>query len=157
MRPSARLKSGVVGIGCTPAPRELGAGVDGEHAGHRTRRVGIDRDDARVRVRRALEGEDRLALLGRVVDEAAAADQERPVLDARDRAAAAEARRGVGDCAHVETFVLRTADIRLGSGSAAHAIAAHMSLSRSAVQMRGSAWPVASSYARETSNGMQCS
>ena len=91
--------------------------------------VGVDSDDARVRVRRALEGDDRLAGLGDVVDEAAAAGEERGVLDAMDRAAAAEARGrvvAVGACA-------------------AHPSDAHIALSRSAVQMRGSRCSVASS------------
>ena len=107
---------------------QLGAGVDGEHARHRPRRVGVDGDDARVRVRRALEGDDRLAGLGDVVDEAAAAGEQRAVLDAMDRAAAAEARGRV-----------------VGGACFAHPSDAHIALSRSAVQMRGSRCSVASS------------
>ena len=121
--------------------RELGAGVDGENARHGASGVGVDRDDARVRMRRTLEGDDRLARLGDVVDEAAAPGEERGVLDAMDGTAAAEAGRRV-----VER-----------SACAAHPSDAHIALSRSAVQMRGSRCSVASSKARETSNGMQCS
>ena len=53
-----------------------------EHAGHRPRRVGVDRDDARMRIRRAQEGDRRRAGAGDVVGEAAAAGEQRVVLDA---------------------------------------------------------------------------
>ena len=112
-----------------PGGGQLGAGVDRENARHGARRLGVDGDDARVRVRRALEGDDRLAGLGDVVDEAAAAGEERAVLDAMDRAAAAEARG-------------RVVDVGVG---AAHPSDAHIAWSRSAVQMRGSRCSVASS------------
>jgi hypothetical protein len=132
---AARRRDGLLAVGAAEVGRgrhrldagggEFGAGEDREHARHRPRRAGIDRDDPRVRVRRALEGDDRLARLGRVVDKAAAAGEERGILEAMNRAPAAEARRSVLD--------------------SAHASAAHICWSRSAVQMRGSRWPVASS------------
>ena len=104
---AARRRDGRAAVGAPEVGRrrhrldagggQLGAGVDGEDARHRARRLGVDRDDARVRMRRALEGDDRLAGLGDVVDEAAAAGEQRRVLDAMDGAAAAEARGGVVD------------------------------------------------------------
>ena len=61
---------------------EVGAGDDRDHAGQRGGGARVDRGDRRVRVRRAQEHDDRLAGRGDVVGEAAAAGEERVVLDA---------------------------------------------------------------------------
>ena len=79
--------------------RQLGAGEDAEHPRHGARGGHVDADDARMRVRRAQEGDHRLAGHGDVVGEPAAALEQGAVLDSRHGAAAAETRYGVG-CIH---------------------------------------------------------
>jgi len=69
---------------------QLLAGIDGENAGRRRRGRGIQRRDARTRVRRAHEHRVRQAGEGQIVEIAAAAGQQAPVFPPRQRAAAAE-------------------------------------------------------------------
>ena len=79
--------------------QRVGAGEHGEHAGERERLRGVDRDDARVRVRRAQHGGPGLAGEVDVVAEAAAAGEQARVLLARDRLA--DACVGVERAGHV--------------------------------------------------------
>ncbi len=73
---------------------ELGAGVDREHARHGARRSDVDGDDAGVRVRRAQEGDHRLARGRHVVGEAPeAAQQRRDPRSARRRGRCRSGRR----------------------------------------------------------------
>ena len=70
---------------------EVGAGVDGDDARHRDGGAGVDRADAGVRVRRAQHHEVQVAGERHVVDVPAGAGDERGVLDAAHRVAAAVA------------------------------------------------------------------
>ena len=88
------LEAGAGRDGLHARRHQLRAGVDREHAGHRARCIGIDRNDPRVRIRRALERDVALAVDGDVVDEQALAGEQRRVLDPLDRAAAAETAGG---------------------------------------------------------------
>ena len=81
--------------------REVGAGDHRGHARHRRRRRGVDGDDPRVRVQRAHEHDRELAIHHDVVGVAPAAGEQRVVLDATHRAAAAVAgRSGIGLLGH---------------------------------------------------------
>ena len=83
--PSARLKSADSGIGLTPAPTRSAPVKTATTPGIAGGRGRVDRDDARVRVRRAQESNMRLRRAAHVVGEAAVAGQQRVVLDAVDR------------------------------------------------------------------------
>jgi hypothetical protein len=86
----------------------VAAGQHREHAGQGERGGGIDRADARVRVRRAHEGGVDLAGQGDVVAEAPAAGDQARILLARERLAEApgyRARAGREE-AHGRTVIL---------------------------------------------------
>jgi hypothetical protein len=70
---------------------QVGAGVDGDDARHRDGGAAVDRADAGVRVRRAQHHEVQVAGERHVVDVPAGAGDERGVLDAAHRVAAAVA------------------------------------------------------------------
>lgn len=69
------------GYAADPCRLHVGGGENGKHARDAARRLGVDRDDARTRMRRTHETAERLVVEARVGDEAAAAAQQRVVLD----------------------------------------------------------------------------
>ena len=69
---------------------EIGAGEDGDDAGHRQRLSGIDGDDPRMGVGRAQEAEEGLRGQRHIVGELASAHQQPAILDPRHGPAAAE-------------------------------------------------------------------
>ena len=88
-----------------PRVLEVGAGVDGDDAGHGGRGRGVDRGDAGVGVRAAGEGEVERARDGEVVGEAGFAREERRVLPAQEPLADDPGRRVFGH-GHVWTLSL---------------------------------------------------
>ena len=79
----ARLRQRVVADGAEAVGGAIGAGEDAEHAGHRQRRRLVDRNDARVRVRRAHHRRVRLTGKTEIVGEAALPGDEPRVFVAR--------------------------------------------------------------------------
>ena len=79
----ARFGQRIVRDGAEFVGRAIGAGVDAEHAGQLERRGLVDRDDARMGVRRAHHRRLRLAGKTEIVGEAALPGDEPRVLVAR--------------------------------------------------------------------------
>ena len=87
------LRQRIVRNGLEPIGRAIGAGEDAEHARHRFCPRRIDRDDARMRIRRAHHRRIGLAVESEIVGEAAIAGDEPRIFLARHRLAdEAEAR-----------------------------------------------------------------
>ena len=79
----ARLRQRIVRDGAEVVGRAIGAGEHAEHAGHRQRARLVDRDDARMGVRRAHHRRVGLAGKTEIVGEAALADDQPRVFVAR--------------------------------------------------------------------------
>ena len=79
--------TGSCGIGAELVGGAIGAGEHAEHAGHRLRPRGIDRDNARMRIRRAHHHRIGLAVETEIVGEAALAGDQPLILLARHRLA----------------------------------------------------------------------
>jgi hypothetical protein len=69
---------------------QISAGVDGLNAGHLGRGLGVDRQDFRVRMRRAQHIEPQRALFGFVVDELSLPGEKSLILEPLDRLARPE-------------------------------------------------------------------